>query len=160
MLQVFNSDKTIFIKYCLCGFESSRELWNPLSKAVPGKFRGSCGHNKHSCLQDRANFHTISQKHPFVSQQWSTFYISNVKSNLNGDNIIPLVCVDTIVHPQRTWWVKGVRVSILFLTFSRVLKTSRSLPTASLITHRNWRPRLSGKPFAWRSNSRAANTWP
>ena len=33
------------------------ELWNPLSKAVPDKFHGSGGHNKHNCLQYRANFH-------------------------------------------------------------------------------------------------------
>ena len=39
------------------GFQSSRELWNPLSKAVPGKFHGSDGHSKCSCLQDRTNFH-------------------------------------------------------------------------------------------------------
>ena len=31
-------------------------LWNLLSKAVPGKFRGSSGYSKCNCLQDRDNF--------------------------------------------------------------------------------------------------------
>ena len=39
------------------GFQSSRELWNPLSKAVPGKFHRSGRHGKCNCLQDRANSH-------------------------------------------------------------------------------------------------------
>ena len=33
------------------------ELWNPLSKAVSGKFHWSGGHSKHNCLQNWANFH-------------------------------------------------------------------------------------------------------
>ena len=37
-------------------FKAPRELWNPLSKAEPGKFHGSCGRSKRNCLQDRANF--------------------------------------------------------------------------------------------------------
>ena len=42
----------------LTGFQSSpRELWNPLSKAVPGKFHWSGGHSKCNCLQDRGNFY-------------------------------------------------------------------------------------------------------
>ena len=39
------------------GFLSSRELSNPRSKAIPGKFHGSDGHSKHNYLQDLANFH-------------------------------------------------------------------------------------------------------
>ena len=38
-------------------FKAPWELWNPLSKAVPGKFHGSGGHSKCNCLQDQANFH-------------------------------------------------------------------------------------------------------
>ena len=38
-------------------FKAHRELWNLLSKAVPGKLHVSCGHSKRNCLQDRANFH-------------------------------------------------------------------------------------------------------
>ena len=38
-------------------FKAPRELWNPLSKAVPSKFHGSVGHSKCNCLQNRANFH-------------------------------------------------------------------------------------------------------
>ena len=45
--------KITFTKYCI----THQELWNPLSKAVPGKFHGSGGHSKRNCLQDRANFH-------------------------------------------------------------------------------------------------------
>ena len=37
------------------GFQSSRELWNPLSTAVPGKFLGSGWHSKCNCLHERAN---------------------------------------------------------------------------------------------------------
>ena len=38
-------------------FKAPRELRNPVSKAVLGKFQGACGHSKYNCLQDRANFH-------------------------------------------------------------------------------------------------------
>ena len=34
-----------------------QELWNPLSKAVPGKFKRYGGLSKCNCLQDGANFH-------------------------------------------------------------------------------------------------------
>ena len=34
-------------------FKAPRELWNPPSKAVPGKIHGSGGHSKCSCLQDQ-----------------------------------------------------------------------------------------------------------
>ena len=54
--------KTTFAKYCLTqlDFKAPRELWNPLSKAVPGKFLGSGRQNNHKCLQDRANFTQVS----------------------------------------------------------------------------------------------------
>ena len=35
--------------------KAPRELWNPLSKAVPGKFNRYGGHSKRNCLQDRSN---------------------------------------------------------------------------------------------------------
>ena len=35
----------------LSGFQSSPELWNPLSKAVLGKFHGSGGHSKCNCYK-------------------------------------------------------------------------------------------------------------
>ena len=38
-------------------FKAPWELWNPLSKAVPGNFHWSGRHSKCNCLQDRANFH-------------------------------------------------------------------------------------------------------
>ena len=31
-------------------FKAPQELWNPLSKAVPGKFHRSGGHCKYNCL--------------------------------------------------------------------------------------------------------------
>ena len=34
-----------------------RELWNPLSKALPVKIDESGGHTKRNCLQDQSNFH-------------------------------------------------------------------------------------------------------
>ena len=41
-------------------FKNPWELWNPLKKAVPGKFHESVGHSKHTtcsnCLEDWANF--------------------------------------------------------------------------------------------------------
>ena len=36
-------------------FKAPRELWNPLIKAVSGKFHGSGGHNKRISLQNQAN---------------------------------------------------------------------------------------------------------
>ena len=41
----------------LSGFQSSLELWKPLSKVVPGKFHGSGEQSERNCLQDRANYH-------------------------------------------------------------------------------------------------------
>ena len=42
-------------------FKAFREFWKPLSKAVPGKFHGPVGHNKHNYLQDRDNFTSLGQ---------------------------------------------------------------------------------------------------
>ena len=53
----------------LSGFQSSPGVWNPLSKAVPGKFHGSGGHSNCNCLQDRANFHW--------SHRWLIFQLFN-----------------------------------------------------------------------------------
>ena len=36
--------------------KAPQELWNPLSKAVPGKFHGSGRHSQCICAQDWANF--------------------------------------------------------------------------------------------------------
>ena len=38
-------------------FKAPHELWNPQSKAVPGKFHKYGGHSKCNCLQDWDNFH-------------------------------------------------------------------------------------------------------
>ena len=38
-------------------FKAPQELWNPLSKAVPGKFHGSGKQSKCNCLHDQTNFH-------------------------------------------------------------------------------------------------------
>ena len=53
----FIRNKTTFTKYCLTQWISKHVLWNPLSKAVPGKSKRSGRHSKHNCLQDQANFH-------------------------------------------------------------------------------------------------------
>ena len=37
-------------------FKAPQELWNPLSKAIPGKFHRFDGHSKCNCFQDQANF--------------------------------------------------------------------------------------------------------
>ena len=60
-LQVLYSNNTTFTKYCLTQWISKllRELWNPLSKAVPGQFHGSGRHSKCNCLQD-SQFSQIS----------------------------------------------------------------------------------------------------
>ena len=38
-------------------FKALWDIWNPLNKAIPGKFHGSGGHSKCNSLQDRANLH-------------------------------------------------------------------------------------------------------
>ena len=38
-------------------FKAPWELWNTLSKTIPGKFHGSGRHSKCNCLQDWADFH-------------------------------------------------------------------------------------------------------
>ena len=42
-------------------------LWNPLSKAVFGKFHGSCGHRKSNHLHYRANFENV-----VILRHWDT----------------------------------------------------------------------------------------
>ena len=59
-----------------------RELWNPLSKTVLGKFHGSGGHRKRNCLQDRANFHR--------SQAWKIVII------LNTDVVVVVVSCKSV----------------------------------------------------------------
>ena len=41
----------------LLNFKAARELWNPLSKSIPGKFQGSARHCRCNCLQIRASFY-------------------------------------------------------------------------------------------------------
>ena len=48
-------------------FKAPQELWNPLSKAVPGEFHGSGRHDQCDCLLDQANFHR--------SQAWEVVLI-------------------------------------------------------------------------------------
>ena len=48
---------TVHALSCLVDYKAPQELWNPLSKAVRGKFYGSGGHSKCNFLQDQANFH-------------------------------------------------------------------------------------------------------
>ena len=55
-------------------FKAHQELWNPLSKALPGKFHGPGGRDKCNCFQERANFHR--------SWAWKIVQI------LNADNLL------------------------------------------------------------------------
>ena len=48
-------------------FKASWELWNPLSKAIPGKFHWSGRHINHNFLQDQPNFHR--------SEAWQIIFI-------------------------------------------------------------------------------------
>ena len=50
-------------------FKAPRELWNPLSEAVPGKFHGCGGHCKCNCLQVWVNFN--------IYRAWHFVLISN-----------------------------------------------------------------------------------
>ena len=59
-----------------------RELWNPPSKAVPGKFLGSDGHSKCNCLQGRANFHR--------SRTWLIILIFNMVQIWADVKVFPL----------------------------------------------------------------------
>ena len=70
----FISNKTT--KYCLPQWISKlpKELWNPSSKTVPGKFHSSDEHSKHNCLQDLANFHR--------SRAWQIVLIFNTEFTL------------------------------------------------------------------------------
>ena len=67
----FISNKITFTEYCLTQwiFKAPQELWNLLSKGVPGKFHGSGGHNKQNCLQDRADSH--------MSRAWQNILVFN-----------------------------------------------------------------------------------
>ena len=60
-------------------FKASQDLWDPLSKAVPGKFHGSGGHTKHDLLQDWANFHR--------SRAWQIvlFFNTDIVFFIHGD---------------------------------------------------------------------------
>ena len=52
------------------GFESFHKLWNPLIKAVYGKFHSSGGHDNGNCLQHLLNFHSF--------QAWEIVPIFNI----------------------------------------------------------------------------------
>ena len=55
-VSLFKTKLQLLSTVLISGFQSPRELWNPLSEAVPGKFHGFGGDGKPNCLQDRANF--------------------------------------------------------------------------------------------------------
>ena len=58
----------------LVDFKALRDIWNPLSKAAPGKFHRSVGHSKHNYLQDQAKFHR--------SRAWQIVLIFNTEMQL------------------------------------------------------------------------------
>ena len=69
----FILDKTTFTRYCMTQWISKLpgELWNPLSKELPGKFHGSGRHSKCNCLSDRANFHRSPHGKFNIERGWN-----------------------------------------------------------------------------------------
>ena len=65
----FIRNKNTFTESYSVDFKAPRKFWNPLGKAVPGKFHSSDGHSKHNSLQDRANF--------YRSRVWQIMLIYN-----------------------------------------------------------------------------------
>ena len=79
------------------GFQSSRELWNPLSTAVSDKIYGPGGHSEYDCLQDWTNFPRSSAWQivlTFISALWnishSFRWVCGCK--VYGDCIFPVLC--------------------------------------------------------------------
>ena len=103
----FIPNKSPITQYCLYSvdFKARRELWNPLSKAVPGKFHGSGGHSNRKCLQDRANFHRYGAWQIVLS--FNTIYILyNTFSLLcyRWSYLLACICTNT-VNQQFSWLV-------------------------------------------------------
>ena len=72
-------------------FKAPGELWNPLIKAVPGKFHGSGGHSKCNRFHDRANFHR--------SWAWQIALISKTKLSPGACVFIqPITDIDSGLH--------------------------------------------------------------
>ena len=91
----FIQNKPTFTKYCLTQWVSKhRELWNPLSKAVPGKFHGPSGHNKRNCLQDRANIHRPLVWHIVLIFYTAVVYVYSM-----------VYILRSITAPDSTFWI-------------------------------------------------------
>ena len=60
-------------------FKAHRELWNPLRKAIPGKFHRSGRHSKYNCLQDQTN--------AYRSWAWQIVLIVNTALGLEKDDL-------------------------------------------------------------------------
>ena len=89
----------------LSGFQSSPgELWNPLTKAEPGKFYRSVRHSKCNCLQDQVNFHrSRTLKIVLIFNTLVPCYIYDISwkcyQNLLIVYSVLLLTSDTIPHP-------------------------------------------------------------
>ena len=68
--------------------QAPQELWNPLCKAVPGKFHGFGGHSERNCLQDQANFHR--------SWAWQIVHFYTVFTQTIRVNLINITVNDII----------------------------------------------------------------
>ena len=79
-------------------FKALQELWNPLSKAVPGKFHGSGGHSKHKCLHA---FHG--------SQAWQ------IVLTLNSADGRTKVHQNHLIHMSSLWIENPFNISVPWL---------------------------------------------
>ena len=96
------------------GFQSSRDLWNPLSKAVPGKFHGFGRLSKYNCLQqDRANFHR--------SLAWQIVLVFNTCNLVTVDFLqITYIMTQLTRHSLPTRWaIAGALLSSNNINSSR-----------------------------------------
>ena len=119
-------------------FKAPRELWNPLSKAVPGKFHGSGGHIKHNCLQvwqivliikasmtrevDIIHFHlSVVRRHVLKLSLWQS------KTSVGEKEITNDLSLFSIHHCRRSWpqvidllWNLGGLLRLVFITMSKM----------------------------------------
>ena len=90
----------------LSGFQTHRELWNPLSKEVPGKFHGFDRHNKRNCLQDRATLlHCTDDK---MSEQYSFQWLHYPKAARCDD----LKSIRSLANHSIYWSIGSVNLLI------------------------------------------------
>ena len=104
-------------------FRAPHEVWNPLSKAEPGKFHGSVSgrHLKRNCLQDRAKFHR--------SRAWKIVLFFSIVmvfsitqcNRFIGDQIGVCMCASIKIRSSKAMWTpafSGIMIfGVLYLEF-------------------------------------------